>query len=249
MFKLGKKAATPELVKLAFKSYLRPELPTPPKQLGHTDLLPHQIGMLANDRVGDCVVAGAAHESMVFNAEAGRQVTFTDESVLSDYSAVTGYDPTNPSTDEGTNVAEFVDYRTKTGVLDKYQVRHRIAASLRIDQGHLDQYAQALYLFGAVGVGLQLPESAQQQFQAEQPWTVVPDSPIEGGHYVALLGRQADGWWVVATWGQLWRVNDDFLKAYSDEAYVYLSLEALVKGKSLEGFDLAQLRDDLADLD
>jgi hypothetical protein len=206
--------------------------------------------MLGNDRVGDCVVAGAAHETMLFNAEAGRAVTFTDTSCLSDYMAVTGYNPDDPSTDQGTNVSEYVDYRTKVGVLDQYGARHRIGASVRIDAGHLDQYAEGLYLFGAVGIGVQLPDSAQQQFADEQPWDVVPGAKIEGGHYVPILGRLQDGHWVVATWGRLQKVTDAFLTEYSDEAYAYLSLEALGNGgESLEGFNLQQLRADLADLD
>jgi hypothetical protein len=250
-FKLGKTAPTPENVKLKFSAYVdESKLPKPPRVLGHTDLLPHQIGMLANDSVGDCVVAGAAHETMLFNAEAGRSITFTDQSCLSDYSAVTGYDPADPSTDQGTNVSEFVDYRTKVGVLDQHGLRHRIGGSVRIDPGHLDQYAEALFLFSAVGIGVQLPDSAQQQFAAEQPWDVVRGAQIEGGHYVPVVARTADGFWLVATWGRLQKVTDAFLTKYSDEAYAYLSLEFLGNnGKSLEGFNAQQLRADLADID
>ena len=65
--KLGKKPARPGAVKLKLAKYLvKAKLPTPPKVFGHQSLI-GAWNMLGNDRYGDCVWAGAAHEHMLIN--------------------------------------------------------------------------------------------------------------------------------------------------------------------------------------
>jgi len=203
--------------------------------------------MLANDRHGDCVWAGAAHETMLLEREAGNVVIFTDADVLGDYAAATGFDPQKPQTDQGTDMQAAADYRRKTGILDAGGRRHTVAAYLALEPGNLEHLYQATYLFGAVGIGLELPASAFDQTDQGKPWDVVPQSANAGGHYVPLVGRAADGLHVV-TWGALQVMTESFLKTYCDEAIAYVSQECLVAQKSPEGFDYAALLRDLAAL-
>jgi len=243
-YKLGKTPATPEAVKFALTDYVDlTKLIQTPKVFGHQALI-KSWGMLGNDQYGDCVWAGAAHETMLWNQEANHTVRFTKKSVLSDYTAVTGFKKTDPNTDQGTNVADAAAYRRKTGVLDAAGKRHKVAAYLRIKTGNLAELKVAAYLFGAVGIGIQVPASAQEQFAAGQPWDVVEGSPIDGGHYVPVVGFDGTDILVV-TWGAVQRMTVDFFTTYCDEAYAYLSDEALTGGKSLEGFNAAQLQADL----
>jgi hypothetical protein len=252
-YKYGKLPARRDAVALRLRSYLdTTALPPIPEVFGHQAAVT-EWGMLANDRVGDCVLAGAFHETMLWNAEAGAPVAVSDACVIAAYSAVTGYDPartapdgSNP-TDVGADPARVAAYRKNTGLTDAAGRVHTIAAYLALDTGEVDQLAAGAYLFGAVGVGLQMPDSAQRQFHAGEPWTVVPGAAVEGGHYVPVVGRDAD-WYYVVTWGRVQRMAPEFYKAYNDEAYVYLSEECLRDGKSPEGFDAAQLRRDLAAL-
>ena len=80
-FKLGKKPARPGAVKFKLANYLEKlKLPTPPKVFGHEGLIGANWGMLGNDQYGDCVWAGAAHETMLWNKEAARTVTFSNDS-------------------------------------------------------------------------------------------------------------------------------------------------------------------------
>ena len=104
------------------------------------------------------------------------------------------------------------------------------------------------YLFGAVGIGLRMPASALDQVRAGQPWNVVRGSPIEGGHYVPLVGRIGAQTLVVVTWGRVQIMSEAFLAEYCDEAAAYVSQECLVKQKSPEGFAYADLIGDLAAL-
>jgi hypothetical protein len=245
-YKLGKKPARPGAIKLALDRYAdAAALPPLPAVFGHDALIgADNWQMLANDRYGDCVWAGAAHETMMLAREAGKIVSFTDGGVLSDYAAVTGFDPQEPETDQGTDMTDAAEYRRKTGVVDASANRHVIAAYLALEPGNLIHLYLASYLFGAVGIGLRLPESAFDQTDAGQPWDVVANSRNAGGHYVPLLGRRAHGLHVV-TWGALQVMTEAFLKTYCDEAIAYVSTEDLVNQKSPEGFDYAALLRDL----
>ncbi len=220
-------------------------LPPLPQNFGHGSLI-SSWPMLANDRYGDCVWAGAAHETMLLAKEAGNTVTFTDANVLSDYAAVTGFDPDDPSTDQGTDMQVAASYRRKTGIVDATGKRHAIAAFLSVDPANTQHILLAAYLF-VCGVGLQLPSSALDQVDKGQVWDVVSGSPIEGGHYVPLIGRQ-DGLLAFVSWGRVQYATQRFLATYCDEAVAYLSEEDLVNQKSADGFDYATLSDDLKEL-
>jgi hypothetical protein len=226
-------------------------LPKIPAEFGHEHLVA-SWDMLANDTVGDCVFAGAGHETVLWNDEASRRVAFTDESILSDYSAVTGYDPaqaqpdgSNP-TDQGTDMQIAASYRRRIGILDATGVRHKVGGYVALRQGDPPQLAAAAYIFGAVGIGLRCPDYMEQEFAAGKPWDVRHGSPdIVGGHYVPVIGRLANGNFLVVTWGQVQQMTPAFYRRFCDEAVVYFSTEFMTAGHSPEGFDLAQLQTNL----
>lgn len=246
-FKLGKAPAVPNAVKLKLANYLPAvsSLPTPPKKFGHANLIA-DWRMLANDKYGDCVFAGAAHETSMWNAMGGHPVSFSDQSVLSDYSAVTGFDPATPESDRGTNMDAAAKYRRNVGIVDDAGVRHKVDVYMAITAGDVREHLIAMYLFGAVGIGINFPRSAMAQFNAGKTWGVVKNSPLDGGHYVPLVAR--DRGFVCVTWGRTQRMTDTFFKKYNDESIVYLSSEALINGRSMEGFDTDALLADLAQI-
>jgi hypothetical protein len=245
--KLGKLPARPGAVKLRFSDYLDlSKLPTPPAEFGHETLVT-DWGLLGNDSAGDCVWAGGGHETILWNIEAGHRVSFSTANTLADYMAVTGYNPNDPSTDQGTDMQVAADYRLKTGLLDANGNRHRIGAYLAITAGNLQEHLIASYLFGAVGIGITFPLSAMHQFDAGQPWDIVPGATIDGGHYIPLVSFRG-GLLNVVTWGKVQPMTEAFFASQNDESLAYLSPEMLIDGKSLEGFDLAQLQSDFNDL-
>lgn len=244
-FRLGKKPARPGAVKLRLGDYLKAAaLPPLPAVFGHQNLVA-AWPMLANDRFGDCVFAGAAHETMLLVAEAGGSVAFTDANVLSDYAAVTGFDPANPATDGGADMQEAAAYRRNTGIVDASGNRHKIAAYLALEPGSIEHLYLAAYLFGTVGIGLALPASALDQAEHQQAWNVVAGAPPAGGHYVPLVGRRADGVLIAVSWGAVQLMSESFFTTYCDEAVAYVSMECLVNRKSPEGFDYDALVADL----
>ncbi len=47
-----------------------------------------------------------------------------------------------------------------------------------------DQLAVAAYIYGAVGIGVQFPDSAMSQFEARKPWKPVdPTNKSKGANY------------------------------------------------------------------
>lgn len=242
--KLGKLPARKDAVKLRLSKYLVPAaLPKPPRTFGHEALLGADWSVLGNDQWGDCVFAGAAHETMMWCREAGAITEFDDKSVLSDYSAVTGFDPTNPDTDQGTDMQAAASYRRKVGIVDAIGNRHKIDAYLAIEPGNLTQHYLAMYLFGAVGIGIQFPGSAMSQFNRGKTWSVVKGAQVEGGHYLPLIAKRTNIKCV--TWGRVQGMTAGFFSKYNDESLAYLSAESLVNRKSPEGFDYGALLADL----
>lgn len=244
---LGKRPARAGAVKFALSHYASvASLPEPPRKFEHCLLSNWQ--MYSNDRFGCCVFAGAAHEHMKWGAEGGSIVAFTDANVLSDYSAVTGFDPTKPDTDQGTDLADAAAYRRKTGIIDASGRRHLIDAYVSLPIRNAAIIAKAAWLFGAVGIGVQLPSSAEGQFDRGEPWDVVEGATIEGGHYIVVVGRNSVGNFLIVTWGRLHAMTPRFLETYMDEGLAYLDLERIKNNLSPEQFDVAVLQADLAEL-
>ncbi len=254
--KLGKKPARREAYKLRFADYVDTAavLPRVPANFGHYPLI-SSYGVLGNDFVGDCVIAGGLHEVMIWNAEQARAVPVSDTCAIENYTAITGYDPAqtnaqgdNP-TDQGTDVQAAAQYRIKHGLVDDAGVAHRVAAYVFVDPQNLAEVKTACYLFGAIGLGLDFPDSAMTQFKHGQVWRPVAGAHSLGGHYVTLAGWN-HGAGVGITWGQRQLMTAAFIEEYADEAIAYLSLEMLDRQqKSPEGFDVAALRADLARLE
>lgn len=251
-YKLGKLPAQRDLYKIKLVDYTTPTLPKAPLVFGHYREVPCGWRMMGNDRVGDCVLAGAAHEHMLWSSEAGCVATFTDANVLGVYSAITGYDSgqtrpdgSNP-TDQGTSVGDAMSYRRNTGIPDASGKIHKIAAFADIELGNLDLLATAAHLLSAVGIGVNFPSTAMDQFNRGVPWDVVPGARVEGGHYVPIVGRLANGNFLCVTWGKLQEITPRFLLEYCDEAIAIFSTDFLVGGKSPEGLDAQTL---IADFD
>ena len=239
IMKLGKLPARENSI--TFKMAAYSSLPEAPSKGGHFSLVADWQGMLGNDKYGCCVWAGGDHEHICWNKSASKLVKFTNKNALADYSACTGFNPSNPNTDNGTDMQAAASYRRKTGLIDANGIRHKIGAYVAIDASTKTELKQAIYYFGAAGIGIQFPASAMAQFNNGKAWTVVSGSKIDCGHYVAAVGYDSRYVYVV-TWGKIQKMTWGFYLKYCDEAIAYLSAEMLTDGKSLDGFNLAQLQ-------
>lgn len=254
-YKTGKREAQPSASDLLASKYLDVEAATadgklyvPHRRFGlGLTFPPDEWGVLGNADAGDCVFAGGAHEEMTYaKVLLGQIVPFTDESVLSDYAAVTGYDPNDPDTDQGAYTKDALRYRQHVGLRDGSGERHKIGPYVRLDAHDWDQLLAAIWTFGTVGVGFDFPRSAMDQFIARQPWSYVPGSPNEGGHYVCALGSMDPTSEItVVSWGRRQIMTREFYERYNDEAWTYVPGVTRPDGTSLHHVDLPTLYDDL----
>jgi hypothetical protein len=219
--------------KFNLSEVLAAPLPTAPSRFGF-GTLHADWGMLGNDEVGDCAIAGPAHESMIFTHVGGAEAKFTTTCVLKDYSALTGYDPRDPNTDQGTNVSELMDYRRTKGMGDAVGNRHKIELAVRIPLRNWSEFIRATHTFGCTAIGFMVPESCEQEFADGQIWDYHGDHNIVGGHYVPAVGSLSSAAEVsVITWGRRQRMTRAFFNAYVDELWVPLSAEVVKAGYGL----------------
>lgn len=242
----------------SFRIASRAASSTVPVVFGHGNSF-QDWGMNGNDDWGDCVFAGGAHETeLLTNLAAGgvtgqKIITIGTKESLTDYAAVTGFNinagaPGENPTDQGTNVHDAMEYRIKTGLLDSTGKRHKIAAFVSLEPGNLEHLRHALFIFEAVGIGFQVPRSAETQFRNNQVWQVVQgEQEIVGGHYVNLTGVPAVGNLACITWARRQVMTDAFFTKYCDEAYAYITEEELNRKTQTNwgGFDWASLKESL----
>lgn len=237
-----------EKIRLKFGAFLnRAKLPVIPKLFGHVGRAqpPVEGGwqMLGNDQAGDCVMAGAVHETMTWAwATSATMPVFNTKQVLAQYYARTG------GQDTGLDPIDNARWRCKTGLTDASGRVHQVKAFAAVNT--VEEVELATYLFGACGIGLELPDNAENQFTAGIPWTDTSGDPKPAnGHYVPVVGRNTRGHLIVVTWGRLQALSLDYLDKYCAGGVVYFSREYLdTRGVSPELFDEATLDKHLASL-
>jgi hypothetical protein len=234
--KLGKGPAVRPHVLSDLAAYTTKKIPDPPSSvdyyssIGRTDW-----GMLGNDQYGDCTIAGAAHAVMAWNSEAKMSdpVPGSDQ-VLAQYNQITG------GKDTGCVESDVLTLWRKHGLFGDNQ----IDGFAPVDPKNLVEIHQAIAFYGGAYIGVRLPQSAMEQFNKGQPWTVVQGSPIEGGHCVHLVGYDSTYVYAV-TWGQVVQVAYPWLATYIDECWAIISQEFVkVHGGPL--LDLATLQADIS---
>lgn len=172
---------------------------------------------------GDCVWAGAAHEEMEVAHNVHRPIPkFTSLNILQQYSAYSGYDLVTGNNDNGSNVRDVLSWRQTKGLLDADNNAYKIGTYISLEPGNLNQLWEALYLFENVGIGINFPNSAMDQYNANQTWSVVPGANIEGGHYIPLVGHPTNNVWTCVTWAKRQTITPQFLTTYCDEAWAYI---------------------------
>jgi hypothetical protein len=217
--RLGKRPARFDPRTLRMAKYL-PDLhlaPSPPAVdflSGMTDW-----GMMENDQVGDCTIAGCGHAVQVWYAATGTEFTLFDSVILDAYERWCGYVPDDPATDQGGVELDVLNCWRQEGLGGE-----SIVAYVDPDLGNVEHIRKSIELFGLVYIGLQLPLTAQRQ----AVWEVVPDAGERGspgswgGHCVVCPAYDEDGLTCI-TWGKRQKMTWNFWKTYCDEAHTILS--------------------------
>lgn len=249
--KLGKKAPKIDSRTLKLAKYFTEVLPPPPASVDWTASIT-DWGMMKNDILGDCTIAGVAHAvQSLTSLGTGVELTLPDWIVEFYYSSWDGWKPGDPSTDQGGVEVDVLNNWRKYGF--GYRSHHTGATKLLAfadpDPKNITHVKQAINLFGGVYIGLALPTSAQGQAE----WDVVGDgqtgdsAPGSWGGHCVWCPKYDDTYVYCVTWGSIVRMTWAFWLAYCDEAHALLSPDFIATtGLSASGFDLATLTSDLA---
>jgi len=200
--------------------------------------------MLGNDAVGDCVIARLLHQIMAWYAvaNAGQLKTFTTDQAIQIYSAITGYVPGDPSTDNGTDPDAACTYWKNNGIFGD-----KIAGYANVDITNIDLIRASMFLFGGVGFALEVPAYVMN-VPAGGDWSEPSgsvDTTIEGGHEVYLVGYGRKGFRCVS-WGSTYTFNPDFLGKYGQNIDAVVSTDWIKQdGVSPSGLDIKGLLADL----
>lgn len=185
---------------------------------------------------GDCVMAGAAHLIMASNSQVHREDPVpSSNDVANQYLTLTG------GVDSGLNESDALAFWRSQGLFGD----NRISAYVPVDPNQIPHVHASIAFYGTCFLGVQVPASAQDQFANEEPWTVVPGSPIEGGHCIVAVGYDQQ-WLYCVSWGRVVPVSWPWVQAYCDEGWCVISQEVAEAGAGPGGLlNLAALQKDL----
>jgi hypothetical protein len=145
-FKMGRKRPIARGPRLSLKNYLTRALATPPAAVDYTKAASAELAqVLMNDQLGCCTASGAFHIDGVLLGNAGSPLTWIDEQIVAFYSATTGYIPGDPSTDQGGNEQDVLNYWQSKGLLANGD--HKIKGWLAVNGNDVEECKTAVYLF------------------------------------------------------------------------------------------------------
>lgn len=232
--KLGKKPKRTDKRTLKFKTYIGDNLPLPPTTIDFYNVMT-DIGMMLNDTEGDCTIAAAGHMIQEWTANTGTQKILPDSVIQSAYNA------NNGGTDGGCVMLDVLNYWRQTGIGGD-----TVTAFTEVTAGENTELMDAVYLGGALYIGLALPSEVVSGDLLNADWTKVygpPDS--SNGHCVPVVGYDIDNVYVV-TWGTIKPMSWEFYTTYCDEAYCVVSDDWIgTSGETPEGFNMTQLLADV----
>ncbi len=248
--KLGRKKSPIDRRTLQLTAYLDVKaMPAPPLARpwsrigGNLDGAVIPISMFANNVLGDCTCAALAHQDQLAAAQTGQTSSLYDDDVIALYRG-SGYDPHDPSTDQGWNNLDAARAARKAGWIEGF------AAFDPCNQWLLKIVINE---FGFAYIGLDLPNSAKAQMGGV--WDVAPAGKWNesyernswGGHAAGVVDFDHDGV-TIATWGSFQRATWSFVFTYFDEGIAPLNRRWASSALAPSGVRIDELRADVARL-
>jgi hypothetical protein len=206
--------------------------------------------ILGNDTLGDCVVAGGYHVVGVETGNAGKLFVPTLAQVIADYSAIGGYVPGEPDTDQGCDEETAINYWTHHGFANGTKLLGAVA----IDPSSAAEIEAACFLFENLVFCAELRDAWVNPMPRSSGfvWPAAGNPDPDNGHCFVASGYGPGGV-TIATWGMLGTITVQAIAEYCSKSangslYVYLTPDQLMKGvsKAPNGVDWAQL---VADFD
>ncbi len=211
---LGKLPARKDVRTLKLARYLdRTALPTPPASVSWSHAV-DKFPMDGNDRYGDCGFAGVHHQIQTLRSNDKQPpLKISEQDVVKAYLKFTG------NKDVGVVLLDVLKAWKTKGIFSG-----KIAAFASVNMQDLNEVRTAIYLFGSIYAGVELPAAWQGANRWSMPSNLrgsnAPGS--WGGHCVTLPDYDATGFKAV-TWGGLMPLDAAALRTYFSEGYVMIS--------------------------
>ena len=174
--------------------------------------------MYGNDKLGDCVIAGRAHQTLRFEEYEQKTVI-----PISDTDVTTEYFKESGGADSGLNMLNSLN-AWRAGWSAASNV-YSIYAYAQIDVQNQNEVMAACYLLNGLYIGVLLPYCARSQtiWDAVDGPQGVPGSwngigRTDAGHCIYILAYDKDGLTCV-TWGERKQMTWAFFQKYCDEAF------------------------------
>lgn len=245
VLRLGKNPRRVDHRTLHVSRYFAPDIAPAPPACDYSKGMT-SWGMMDNDFLGCCVIAGIGHALQLLTLNTTGILTVPDATILRYYEWFGGYVPGDPATDNGCVELDVLNLWRKFGVAQR-----ALLAYAAVSPSSAEHVRKTIELFGFCYIGVSLPTTAQSQ--VGKVWDVVgnpasdPDSQPGswGGHAVIVVAYDAETLTVV-TWGGLQKLTWKFWSAYVDEAYALLLGYVVCKEFEAAGFSTPDLMADLA---
>jgi len=243
---------TPQTHPRLFRSvrrYMTAPLPAAPASFDYYSAARAALSdVLANNRLGDCTSAGALHAEEAISAAAGAPVVFQEADAIKFYSLSTGYNPADPTTDQGGDEYTVLSTWKEKG-LDGHGA-HKIAGFVAVDPSEAALVKSVCWLFENLYFGIELADSWTQVSDGGT-WDVGQPPDPKDGHCVVGVGG-SDAGIVIDTWGELVTMTWAAVESFCDQSnggqlFAVLTPEIIARAqeKSPEGFDWPTLVDDM----
>lgn len=245
---LGKLPAVPDarVPMLARRMDLGKLPPIPDQVAWHAELPDDGVPILGNADYGCCVEASVCHFLQELGLYLKQPVTPTTDECLAAYSAVTGFNENDPTTDQGTAMlgkGGMVEYWQTHGIKVGGQL-NKCGPVAQVNFKNPAELQTAIYLFGFVFMGGQL-----SQANVDSPFMWLAGSPKIGGHEFLFTGFERTEHAVrydILTWDGMWRTDDIWVNSSVDEALVVFDAAFFDARKvSPGGIDIASLQEDM----
>jgi hypothetical protein len=120
--------------------------------------------MYLNDTYGDCVIASTGHSTGVWSGnETGTPIIATDAEIKKAYTTICG-----PG-DKGCVIQDVLDYWKENGITLGGQLQ-KISDYIALDNTQQNLVEIALYLFGSIKLGIDLPQACLGCNQYSNRW-------------------------------------------------------------------------------
>lgn len=202
-----------------------------------------EYGMMDNDTIGDCGIAGPGHMIQTWTANANGEVIISDDEVIQTYSALSGYDPKTGLNDNGVALLDVLKYWRNTGIAG-----HKIGAFMAVNSRNTRMVKVGMNEFGGTLTGLSLPISAQNQTRWDISGSFDGDGAAGswGGHCTMKPDYLSNGDFIHITWGEEMPSSEKWNMVYTEEEYVILSPDFINDKKlSPSSFDWDKMTADL----